>query len=281
MLSSAPGGSPASSRSTSIAALPPPYFLVPRKKALADLDPFEQVGIRAGAFLVKPAIELSEGYDTNPARVSGGKGSWFTLVAPELNVQSQWQRHELTATIRGSYTAYDSVSSQDRPFADARINWRIDVDPRTRIDVEGRYLLSTDYPGSPDLPAGIAKLPAFTDVGASLGATQKFNRFEVMVKGTVDRVEYDDAKLLDGSRVSQKDRDYDQYGGVLRGSYEITPGLKPFVEGDADVRNHDLLVDASGVQRDSHGLSGRVGTTFELSRMLTGRGLDWISHAHL
>ena len=270
LLSSAPGGAPASANSTSIAPLPPPYVLPPRKKPIAELDPFEQVGIRAGAFLVKPAIEVSEGYNTNPAAVPGGKGSWFTLIAPELAVQSQWQRHELTATIRGSFTDYASASSQNRPFVDARVNGRIDVDPRTRIDVEGRYLLSTDYPGSPDLPAGVAKLPIFTDVGASLGGTQKFNRFEVMMKGTIDRVEYDNAKLLDGSSVSQKDRDYDQYGGVLRGSYELTPGVKPFVEADADIRNHDLPVDASGVQRDSHGLSGRVGTTFEISRMLTG-----------
>jgi hypothetical protein len=249
----------------------PPYVLPPlRKKPPPDQDAFEQVGIRFGAFLVKPAIEIGEGYSTNPAAIPGGKGSWFTLIAPELNVQSQWQRHELTATIRGTFTEYDSVSSQDRPFLDAKVNGRIDVTDRTQINLEARYLLSTDYPGSPNLPAGVAKLPPFTDIGTTIGVTHRWNRFEVVAKGTYDRFDYDNADLLDGSIVSQKDRDYNQYGGQLRGSYELTPGIKPFVEGDVDTRVHDLPVDAAGEQRDSHGVSGKVGTTFELSRMLTG-----------
>ena len=68
-----------------IADLALPYVLPPRKKLLLEQDAFEQVGIRAGAFLVKPAIEVSEGHDTDPARIPGGRGSWFTTVAPELN----------------------------------------------------------------------------------------------------------------------------------------------------------------------------------------------------
>ena len=249
----------------------PPYVLPPaRKTPPPDQDAFEQVGIRMGAFLVKPAIEVGEGYNTDPAASPGGKGSWFTLIAPEFSAQSQWQRHELTATIRGTFTEYDSVSSQNRPYLDAKVNGRIDVTDRTQINLEARYLLATDYPGSPNLPAGIAKLPPYTDVGATLGVTQRWNRFEVALKGTYDRFDYDNADLLDGSIVSQKDRDYNQFGGQLRGSYELTPGVKPFAEVDADTRTHDIPVDAAGERRDSDGVSGKVGTTFELSRLLTG-----------
>lgn len=249
---------------------PPPYVLPQRKKPLPDQDAFEQVGIRAGAFLVKPAIEVSEGYSTNPAAVPGGIGSWFTTTAPELNVQSQWQRHELTAAIRGSLTEYSAVSSQNRPSIDAKVNGRIDVTDRTQINLEARYLLSTDFPGSPNLPAGLAKQPPFTDIGTTLGVTHRWNRFEVALKGAYDRFDYDKAELLDGSVVSQKDRDYNQFGGQLRTSYELTPGIKPFVAVDADTRVHDLPIDAAGEQRDSHGVSAKAGTTFELSRLLTG-----------
>jgi hypothetical protein len=44
----------------------------------------------------------------------------------------------------------------------------------------------------------------------------------------------------------------------------------PFVEVDADTRRHDLNADLSGYQRDSKGLTGKLGSTFELSRLLTG-----------
>jgi hypothetical protein len=147
---------------------------------------------------------------------------------------------------------------------------RIDVHDDTHLDFETRYVLSTDYPGSPDLPAGIAKLPAFTDIGGTFGITRRFNRFEIAVKGLIDRVEYEDAKLVNGAVISQRDRDYTQYGTLLRGSYEATPGIKPFVEVTADTRVRDIPVDLTGEQRDSNGFSARFGSTFELTRTLTG-----------
>jgi hypothetical protein len=50
----------------------------------------------------------------------------------------------------------------------------------------------------------------------------------------------------------------------------LTPGIKPFLELDTDRRIHDLAVDRLGFERDSTGLAGRIGTSFELSRILTG-----------
>ena len=48
------------------------------------------------------------------------------------------------------------------------------------------------------------------------------------------------------------------------------PGVKPFVEAGADRREHDLALDRNGMQRDSNGDYVKGGTTFELSRILTG-----------
>jgi hypothetical protein len=56
----------------------------------------------------------------------------------------------------------------------------------------------------------------------------------------------------------------------LRLGYELTPGLRPFVEVAADSRTYDLPVDAGGVNRDSKGIAGKVGTAFEFSRIVVG-----------
>ena len=69
---------------------------------------------------------------------------------------------------------------------------------------------------------------------------------------------------------SNDDRNYNQYAGTLRGSYDLLPGVKPFVEVGADTRVHDLQIDRSGDQRNSDGMVVRGGTTFEFSRKLTG-----------
>jgi hypothetical protein len=233
-------------------------------------DPFEPVGLRAGAFVLRPAIETTAGYDSNPGRASGGKGSWFIAPAGELLARSDWPRHELAAEIRGSYTAYQATPELDAPNLAAKLAGRIDVSERTRALVEGRYGLTAANPGLPGLPAGLADLPIVQTAGAGAGILHRFNRLELALKGTFDRIEWEDAKLADGSIISNKDRDYNQYGVQTRGSYELTPGVKPFVDVAVDTRDYDLAIDAGGVARSSDGIAVKGGTSFELTRTLTG-----------
>ncbi|HEV2958197.1 MAG TPA: outer membrane beta-barrel protein [Xanthobacteraceae bacterium] len=257
---------------TDAVTLPVPLVVPPRPRPFpADEDPFGPTGIHAGTFFLRPALEVMTGYDTNPARlVTNPKGSTELMVAPELLAKSDWERHQLDVAIRGAYYYYPDVRLADRPNLDARADGRIDVTKDTRIDVEGRYLLSTDYPGSPNIAADFAKLPIYTDVGATLGVGQRFNRLDLSLKGTVDRIEWQDSLLTNGVQQSNADRNYNQYGGILRGSYEVSPGLKPFVEADADTRVHDLSIDRTGADRDSDGVAVKAGTAFEFTRTLTG-----------
>ncbi len=247
-----------------------PLVSVRQRPVTAEDDPYDALGIRVGTFIVRPAVEVTSGYDTNPSRVPDARGSWFYQVAPELLARSDWERHQLTAEIRSSYSEYPSVPLANRPNIDAKVDGRIDVTRLSHIDLQGRYLLSTDYPGSPNIPAGLAKLPVFQTVGGTAGFTQGFNRLEISAKGMVDRTEYQDSLLTDGSTSSNKDRDYNRYGAALRGSYEVTPGIRPFAELYADTRIHDLKVDRNGDMRDSEALIPRIGSTIEISRKLTG-----------
>ncbi|HWF96367.1 MAG TPA: outer membrane beta-barrel protein [Xanthobacteraceae bacterium] len=254
---------------------PDPTLAVPRtliRRPVVDDKPFDPVGIAAGSFRLRPAIEVSGGYDTNPARTNmGGGASNFGIVAPELLVNSNWSRHELTANLRGSYTAYGAASSLDRPAFDGKVDGRIDVTSRTRIDLESRLVVATDNPGSPNIQAGLARLPISTDVGGSIGLGQRFNRFDVALKGGIDRTTYQNSVFTDGTSASNDGRNFDQYSAQLRTGYELTPGVIPFVELDADRRHHDLAVDSSGFDRNSQGRAAKVGSTFELSRILIGQ----------
>jgi hypothetical protein len=269
--------------------VPPAPLAVPiHRRPRSDDDPFAPVGVRAGSFTLNPAVELLGGYDTNPLRRSSPRPSASSLiVSPELLVRSDWKRHALNAEIRGSMIWYnrdfDALSSGptgladsgiprslDRPSLDAKTNGRFDTHAGSHADVEGRFTLGTDNPGSPNISAGLARLPIYTRAGVTLGYTQNFNRLDVTLKGGFDRISYQSSELTDGTRSSNADRDYDQFSGALRTSYEFHPGVKPFAEVAVDRREHYLVFDRSGIRRDSTGVSGRVGTTFELSRKLTG-----------
>jgi hypothetical protein len=257
---------------TDAVTLPAPVVVQPVPRAVpVDEDPFGPTGIHVGTFFLRPALEVMSGYDTNPARlVTNPKGSPEIVVAPELLARSDWERHQLDIAIRGAYYYYPDVRLADRPNVDARADGRIDVTKDTRIDVQGRYVLSTDYPGSPNIGTDFARLPIYTDVGTTLGVGQRFNRLDLSLKGTVDRIEWEDSLLTNGVHQSNADRNYDQYGGILRGSYEVSPGLRPFIETDADTRIHDLSIDRSGADRDSNGFAVKAGTAFEFTRTLTG-----------
>ncbi|WP_184261784.1 outer membrane beta-barrel protein [Rhodopseudomonas rhenobacensis] len=256
----------------------------PTRRALkVDDDPFGPVGDYAGSFLFKSALDVSGGYDSNPGRVSGpAKGSAFYVVAPELMVTSDWERHALVADLRGSYTGYGTTlppdansassapSNLDRPSFDGHVDGRLDVSRDTRLLGQLRMRLFTDNPGSPNLDFGLSKYPLALNTGASAGFDQSFNRLQVSGAGTVDRTTYQQSQLTDGSSFSNSDRNFNQYGGVARVSYDLMPGLKPFTEVEYDSRVHDEAIDRSGYQRDSTGGYVKGGTSFEFTRLLTG-----------
>ena len=184
-----------------------------------------------------PAVEIIGGYDTNPARTPNGRASPLITVAPELLARSDWVRHEVTATLRGSYTAYSQTPELDRPAFDGRITGRLDVTRNTALIGEGWLIVGTDNPGSPNVQAGLMRFPIYTTLGGSLGLLQRFNRVEVAVKGTAERTEYQNSVFTDGTTQSNADRDFNRYAILMRTSYDLMPGIKPFVEAGSDTRH--------------------------------------------
>ncbi|HEY1363345.1 MAG TPA: outer membrane beta-barrel protein [Xanthobacteraceae bacterium] len=244
----------------------------PNLRQPPEEKPFDPPGIQVGAFTVRPAIEYIRGYDNNPGRSSGppAGGSWFNLYTPELLAASNWERHELTAVVRGSYATFDTQHSLDRPNVEARMNARVDVTRETRLLLEGRYLLFTDYPGSPNIQVGLARLPIAMTYGSSVGIGQQFNRLDLALKGTFDRTVYNDSEFIDGTTAGNADRNFNQYGTQLRLGYEVMPGARPFLELGLIRRDYDLPFDAGGNDRASQGYYGKVGTAFAFVGKLIG-----------
>ena len=254
-----------------------------RKRLPIDLDPYAPTGIRVGSFLVKGAVEVMGGYSDNPARLLQPKGSALYQIAPELLAASNWSRHSVIVDLRGSFTGYakefpsavlqqvsPSPENVDRSEFNGKIAGRIDATRDTRINTEARMRVGSDNPGSPSIQAGLRDFPLFTTTGGTLGIEQDFNRFQLKMDGLVDRTVYQNSKLTDGTSTPNTDRNFNQYGGVARVSYEVLPGLKPFGEIQGDVRVHDDRRDRFTYLRDSSGGYIKAGTTFEFTRLLTG-----------
>jgi hypothetical protein len=252
--------------------LPPnvlPFNMVPQRPLpIAEGDPYAPLGLRAGSFILLPSLDLAGNYSTNPLHSATTPSAAASFIAmPELQAISDWDRHSLTADIIGSYTEYGEnlVPSLNVPYFSSKVDGRVDVTHDTQIVVENRYLLNTDNPGSPNLQAQLSRLPINTDLGGTLGVTHEFNRLSFALLGTYDTAQYDNSLLTNGQQVSNAPRNFDQTAGILRLSYDLDPGLKPFVQVQEDERTHDLQP-----QRNSTGTSVQVGGDVDLFGSLTG-----------
>jgi len=258
-----------------VATLPqpvPPPPPPPRRRTAAEEDPYAALGVRLGSVTLRPGFTNSIGYDTNPQRVStpGVKGSPFARYEGDLDIQSDWNVHQLSGRLRGGYFQYFRDNQASRPDAEGNLDLRLDATRDTRILLESRLRLDTQRPGSPDLTAAVEGRPLVWLYGGSAGVTHDFNRLQLTLRGSVDRNDYENAQLSNGATLSQQDRNQTQYGLRLRAAYEVTPGFRPFIQGDIDQREYDDKIDAGGYMRSSNGVGGRIGSTFEVSRQLTG-----------
>ncbi|WP_158809776.1 outer membrane beta-barrel protein [Beijerinckia sp. L45] len=254
------------------AAIPRPEQ--PRKPVVED-DPFAPTGVAAGPLRLFPFVETSGGYETNPNQTTTSvKASSVLRGEAGLDVKSDFSAHSLTASLRGGYTDYPSNTDASRPDASGVVDGRIDVTRDDKIDLEGRFSLATQTPGSPLLAVPgsvfITNRPTIVSEGATVGATHTFNRLSLGLRSTFDRTEYGDATQSDGSQFLFSQDNYNDYGIIGRAAYELTPALIPFTEVGFDARVRDHTLDLSGFARSSKGITARVGSTFEFSRLLTG-----------
>ncbi|MGL5138275.1 MAG: outer membrane beta-barrel protein, partial [Beijerinckiaceae bacterium] len=247
--------------------------LTPRRARQSAEDPFAPNGLRLGTFVVSPTVDLQGGYDSNPERrdsTQRRKGSTFARAEAGLGLRSDWSRHQLSAEIRGGYSRFFATPDANRPDASGRANLRLDATRDTAFDAELRGRLDTQTPGGANLTGTAVGRPFVYQTGASAGVTQRYNRLALSARASVDRSDFEDAKLSGGQTLSQRERNFTQYGLRLRSGYEVTPGIIPFAEALIDTRRYDEKRDGAGFQRDSTGLQLRLGSSFELTRTLTG-----------
>ena len=240
------------------------------RRELRDADPYQPLGLRFGSLYVSPSIEQSLGYDTNPNQAQGGKGSRASRTDAEIKLRSDWSSNELTADLRGGYSYFPDVKGANRPDGDGKADLRLDVTKDLDFTFEGRGNLTTQQPGSANLPVATTSRPLVWTYGGSTIADYHPGYWHFSLRGNIDRWVYENAKLADGTTLIQSDRDVTQYELRARLGYDVTPGIRPFVEGRVDTRQYDQPVDNSGFARTSDGLGALGGSAFEFTRTLTG-----------
>jgi hypothetical protein len=232
---------------------------------------YDAAGVRINSFTWRPAIEASVGRTTNIQQVAGGNASSALRLAPELIGQSNWSRHELDVDVHGSFTEFPADWALYRPTVSATLSGRVDFSDDTRLALKTSFGLDKLPSTSALSAAGSTAAGLQQTVTASAGLTRDIGRFALTLRGEVDRTDY---QLNPGVTTPASGLDNTDLITVLRGTYNLSAGVKPFIEVQADTRRYDGpsqdTPTSPPTSHDTTGAAAKTGVTLDLGPLLTG-----------
>jgi hypothetical protein len=132
------------------------------------------------------------------------------------------------------------------------------------------YLRGPEAASSPVVIVGTLSRPTRQIFTGSLGLEKNAGKFLFGVTGAVEHQRFSDAELSTGGSVSQADRNFTLATAALRGGYEISPSLTPFVEFEVGRRFYEQQLDSAGYDRSANRMAARAGVEFDFTEKLTG-----------
>lgn len=241
-------------------------------KKTPEADPFTAVGIKLGSFTIRPTLEQGLTYSSNADSSATGTPALLSETTLRLNATSDWR--ENSAVIDGYGTFRRSISGEETKTTQGRIDGtlNVDLDHEWRAIAKLGYEAAPESASSPDAIAGVTSQPLRQTVDGSLGIEKDIGKLRLALTGAVSHDAYADARLTDGTTISQKDRDSTLYTATLRTGYQVSPALTPFTEVEAGRRVYDQRFDNSGFQyqRSSTRLGARAGVALDLGEKLSG-----------
>lgn len=250
------------------------------QKQKVDDDPFAATGVKWGSFVIRPTIEQGLTATSNGDSSSAGTSALLSETALRFSAASDWR--ENSATIDGYGLFRETVSGYQVHNEQGRIEGQLNVDLANELKAIAKlgYEAVPESASSPDAIAGVSSQPLRQTVNGSLGLEKDVGKMRYALTGAVEHDFYGDAELLDGTSLSQKDRDSTLYTATLRTGYEISPAITPFAEIEAGRRIYDQRIDAEGYDRSATRIGARAGLQLDMGEKLSGEfSAGWLREA--
>jgi hypothetical protein len=226
-------------------------------------DPFAAQGLRNGAFLLFPTLEIGTIVSSNVGRQSGNVDAGVGLrLKPEFRVESDWSRHRLTNTVSLTADTYAGKSEYNDISGSLSGDLRLDIRRTTTADFTWSYDGTRYAAGSSELSSNTDSGRFDQDLAASAALTHDFGGLEGRWRIGIGRNVFGDESLTAGGTQDNADRNYTELSLSARGTLRTGGVFDPFAEVSYSPRFHDKKIDRNGVQRNSQGLGGAIGFSF-------------------
>ena len=232
---------------------------------------YEALGIRAGAFLVYPRLELSAETNSNIYATGAGEVDDTILhVRPELVVESGWSQNFLSAYGRGSINRYGDNDTENTDEFGLGTAGRIDVTRQASIGFGADYLDTFEPRTAPSAPRNAVAPTELDTVQTYVSASRSSGN--VKLTGRADWRGYDYADGRDGlgAVIDQDNRDRDVASLSGRVDVAISPDTAFFFQATGNQRTYDVASTVAAPNRDSRGSEFLFGANFEVSAVVRG-----------
>lgn len=232
----------------------------------------EQLGIRAGSFLILPRIETGVTYDSNAlATENNPEHDYIWVTRPRVDVRSNFSNHALNFSADADFGRYRDFSSENYTDYRVQADGRYDVSKDGSID--GLVFHRRNHEGRADadnaVVFGSAEPVKYYTTGAEAGYTQRFNRIRARVSALAHYTDYADTELVGGGSLRQDDRDRWDYAGTGRVGYEFIDGYETFIQGTYSWTRYREN-GGGGLNRDSDGYEVVAGISTDVTGLITG-----------
>jgi len=237
---------------------------------------YDPVPIAVGAFTLLPTATVRlEATDNYRASNNNRQSDVYVTVRPAATLRSNWARHKLS--VDGFYEQRihfklsdensNSLGTTVRGLYDISRQTQLSADFSARSEVESRSALGS-FRGSTE-PV------RFSSLRASLGVAQSFNDLQLTGRGSIDKINFSDAKIT-GGEIDQDFRDFERLtvGGNAR--YSLRNGIGVIGGLQYDKTRYDFgrgspgFVSGTTLDRESSGFSAQAGVSLELTRLIFG-----------
>ncbi|HEX7761888.1 MAG TPA: outer membrane beta-barrel protein [Caulobacteraceae bacterium] len=231
---------------------------------------YDAAGIPQGAFTAFPKLQTTFQYESNIFADQSDTSDTVWIVAPSVEIQSDWPRHQLTLSAGFEADRYNSHAILDTNSWNVALAGRLDVLRSATLNLSGGYSRQVESKTSPNTQPGTSS-PVTYDLGeahvtgAYLGARTKLS-------GHLDFMDwrFDAARTDLGSIIPEDQRNHTQTSATGRADYAFSPNIAVFVEASADQRRYQQKPPLVLLDRDSNGESVLVGSSFQITHVIDG-----------
>lgn len=230
---------------------------------------FDALGLRRGAFLIYPRVELGvERSDNVYAAETDAIDDVIYSVKPSVDVRSDWSRHSLTLGAGANLERYADLEDENSDQYRLEATGRLDIQRDANVSGVLSYRSATESRGVAGATSFTATPVEYATTRASLAGVKEFNRMRISALIDSVSLDYEDNTTFGGAPIDLDYRDNDSVSLSGRLDYAVSPATAIFGELASTSVSYDTV--GLGGDRDSDGLRLLAGVNFEISNLATG-----------